>query len=116
MQAEWDSLFAGDSARPAEDRPSDGAGKRISITDKMALHIGEHPYVQFDADLIARDLNLNRQTVATTLSRLVREGRIQKAGSNRYAALRPVNSVDIVAAERTPKPQEVAAIAGEARA
>lgn len=86
LQAEWDALFQtgnGEQA-PGEELTPKPETKVHRILTYLATNFNR----SFTADELDDALSLgNKQSTATTLSKLVRRGAIQKVGNDRYASL-----------------------------
>jgi DNA-binding GntR family transcriptional regulator len=51
--------------------------------------LNEHVAIDFDADTVAKELNIPIGTVRSNLSRLKGDGAIEKRASNKYGAVTP---------------------------
>jgi hypothetical protein len=86
LQAEWDALFHANSdpTQSSQQATSPRSETNVSrIIDFLGVRVGQ----AFTSDEVADALGLeNKQSTATTLSKLVKQGRIRKQGADQYTA------------------------------
>jgi response regulator of citrate/malate metabolism len=88
LQAEWDALFSG------------GAGKdgqltlpgRITMAVQITQFLDNSGGTPFTSDQVSTALGLKRQSAATTLSKLVKRGTINKFGNDQYTSKLPATA------------------------
>ncbi len=66
-----------DTARRASTRRATGRQRKGDITERIIAYLKNHP--QSTAGDVAKGLNANRNTIATRLSRMAKEGEVTKA-------------------------------------
>jgi hypothetical protein len=71
------------TARRASSRRATGRQRKGDITERIIAYLKSHP--QSTAGDVAKGLDANRNTIATRLSRMAKEGEVTKA-SKGYAA------------------------------
>ncbi len=75
---------------PQTDSPRRGrAASEASARSRIARLLNEHVAIDFDADTVAKELNIPIGTVRSNLSRLKGDGAIEKRASNKYGAVTP---------------------------
>jgi hypothetical protein len=99
LQAEWDALWSGPNSKDGV-TSADGP---LTLSVKIAQFLNKSPGEAFTSDQVSNSLVLNKQSTATTLSKLVKSGLINKQGSDQYISKLPVSIV-----ESLELPEEVA--------
>jgi hypothetical protein len=84
LQAEWDALWTGNAAEaaPTQSTRKQRQGTKLS---KIIQFLHDRPDQSFTSEQVNEELNLgNATSTATTLSKLVKSGKISKKGNGQY--------------------------------
>jgi hypothetical protein len=88
LQAEWDALFSGGTGGDGQPTPPG----RITLAVRITQFLDNSGGTPFTAEQVSTALNLKRQSVATTLSKMVKRGTINKFGNDQYTSKLPATA------------------------
>ena len=95
LQAEWDALFSGGTGKDGQiTLPG-----RITLAVQITQFLDNSGGTPFTSEQVSTALGLKRQSAATTLSKLVKRGTINKFGNDQYTSKLPANAA--ITAEST---------------
>ncbi len=88
LQAEWDALF---SPQQTSDKEPPPGRSENTVVSRIIAYLNTESGRAFDKEQIMAALNLSNPTsTASTLSKLVKRGKIRKYGNDRYTSLQPL--------------------------
>lgn len=87
LQIEWDALFQPGPTEPSNYAPVSNVPLPETNVSRIIKFLGERIGQSFTAAQVSQALGMeNKQSTATTLSKLVKAGRIRKEGVDQYAS------------------------------
>lgn len=86
LEQQWEQLFQPDDKEREDDEVSDNGAERTPIAERIVVALNERFLDSFTSDEVATLVGAKSSSVASVLSRLVREQKIEKRGFSAYGS------------------------------